>query len=139
MSLHRKYRVLVVGENTYLWQVRHRHRTECEEILSIRRVGSPSRRTLYFRPGPGFAIPVGGWGSAAGVVYDDEHRCLNLNEPGTVRVFVDILAESEWPAADRRAAELDGWVWFGEAYRRRALKVSAASSGVVAGVRSAVV
>lgn len=128
MSLHRRHRVLVVGGVAYLWSVRHRHSLHCEEVLSIRRVGSPSRRTLCFRAKPGFAIPVGGLGSAAGVVIDDSDRALNLNEPGTVRAFVDILTASEWPATDRRAREIDGWPWFADAHSRRTVTAPSAPS-----------
>lgn len=119
MSLYRKQRVLVVGEGSYLWSVGHRHTKTCEEVLSIRRVGAPSRRTLCFGNRPGFGIPVGGLGSQAGVITDDADHTLNLNEPGTVRAFVDVLTAAEWPANDRRAQELDGWLWFGEAYQLR--------------------
>jgi hypothetical protein len=118
MSLYRKQRVLVVGEGSYLWSVGHRHTETCEEVLSIRRVGAPSRRTLCFENRPGFDIPLGG-PSAAGVITDDADRTLNLNEPGTVRAFVDVLTASEWPATDRRAQEIDGWLWFAEAYALR--------------------
>jgi hypothetical protein len=128
MSLHRKQRVLVVGEGSYLWTVGHRHTKTCEEVLSIRRVGAPSRRTLCFENRPGFVIPVGGLASAAGVITDDADQTLNLNEPGTVRAFVDVLVASEWPATDRRAQELDGWLWFGEAYRLRMLRTPAAAT-----------
>lgn len=112
MSIHRGYRVLTVGEHVYLWRVRHLHDEGCDEVLSIRRVDSPSGRALHFRPKPGFCIPAGGT-SAAGVVGDDTGRWLNLNEPGVVRAVVDVLTASDWPIGDRSFAHLDGWSWFG--------------------------
>lgn len=117
----------MVGEDSYLWSVGHRHAMNCQEVLSIRRAGAPSRRTLCFEDRPGFVIPLGG-PSAAGVITDDEDRTLNLNEPGTVRAFVDVLTVSQWPATDRRAAELDGWLWFAEAYRLRNLTAQGSDS-----------
>lgn len=123
MSLYRKQRVLVAGEGSYLWSVGHRHTKTCEEVLSIRRVGSPSRRTLRFENRPGFAIPLGG-PSAAGVITDDADRTLNLNEPGTVRAFVDVLTASQWPETDRRAWEIDGWLWFAQAYELRTARTA---------------
>jgi hypothetical protein len=110
MSRNRTYRVLAVGEQTYLWRVRHRHDEGCDEILSIRRVASSSGRALHFRPKPGFVVPDGGT-SASGVVGDDAGRWLNLNEPGVVRAFVDALTAFEWLATDRAFAHLDGWDW----------------------------
>lgn len=107
----RTHRVLVAGTHTYLWRVRHMHDAGCEEILSIRRASSPSGRALHFRPGTGFVMPNGGT-SASGVVGDSAGRMLNLNEPGTVRAFVDALTASVWPAADRKYLHLDGWEWF---------------------------
>lgn len=127
MSLHRNHRVLGVGEGSYLWSVGHRHTENCEEVLSIRRAGSPSRRTLCFENRPGFDIPLGG-PSAAGVVTDDADRTLNLNEPGTVRAFVDVLTASEWPETDRRASEIDGWLWFGQAYELRTARAATPSA-----------
>ena len=118
MAIHRKYRLLVAGDQRYLWRVRHRHVDGCEEVLSLRRVGSPSARVLGFRARPGFSVPDGGV-SAAGVVGDDRGRWLNLNEPGAVRAFVDVLEDAEWPAGDVRNRELDGWAWFAAAHEHR--------------------
>jgi hypothetical protein len=114
----RTHRKLVAGEHTYLWRVRHDHDHGCDEILSIRRVGSSSGRALHFRPKPGFLVPDGGT-SAAGVVGDAGGRLLNLNEPGVVRAFVDVLA-AQWPSADRTFEHLDGWSWFDQVQRGRA-------------------
>lgn len=120
MSHNRPHRALAAGEHTYLWRVSHRHEDDgCVEVLSIRRVGSPSGRALHFRPKPGFAIPDGGV-SASGVVGDDTGRWLNLNEPGVVRAIIDTLTASDWPAADRTFAHVDGWAWFDRAHRQRA-------------------
>jgi hypothetical protein len=110
--------MLVADEHAYLWQVRHRHDEGCDEILTIRRVASPSGRALHFRPKQGFVIPDGGM-SAAGVVGDAAGRWLNLNEPGVVRAVIDALTATEWPAANRRFLHLDGWPWLDAAYRQR--------------------
>jgi hypothetical protein len=118
MALHRKHRLLVVGDQSYMWRVRHQHVDGCEEVLRLRRVGSPSARALGFRSRPGFSVPDGGT-SAAGVVGDDHGRWLNLNEPGVVRAFVDALGAADWPAGDLRSHDLDGWAWFAAAHDRR--------------------
>ena len=110
--------MLAAGEHTYLWRVRHHHDEGCDEVLSIRRAASSSGRALHFRPKPGFAVPDGGT-SAAGVVRDDAGRSLNLNEPGIVRSFIDVLTTSEWPTDDHAFAHLDGWAFLAQAHRQR--------------------
>jgi hypothetical protein len=124
MSRNRMYRALATDEHSYLWRVWHSHGEGCDEILSVRRVASSSGRALHFRPKSGFLILDGGV-SASGVVGDDADRWLNLHEPGVVRAFIDVLTASEWPAADLAFAHLDGWAWFGSAYRQRASALSA--------------
>jgi hypothetical protein len=118
MSRNRTYRVLTADEHSYLWRVRHRHDEGCDEVLSIRRVASPSGRALHFRPKPGFVIPDGVT-SASGVVRDETGRWLNLNEPGVVRAFIDALTASEWPPDDHSFVHLDGWAWLAGAHRQR--------------------
>ena len=125
VALHRDYRELKIVGRGYLWNVQHRHIDGCEEVLYLRRCGSPqSSRLLGFRTKPGFAVPDGGM-SSAGCVCDDRHRWLNLNEPGTVRAFVDVLEAGQWPVGDRRRMELDGWELFDEVCRRRGVEVPA--------------
>lgn len=127
MALHRKHRLLVAADQSYLWRVRHQHNEGCEEVLTLRRIGSPSARILRFRSRPGFSVPDGGV-SAAGVVGDDRDRWLNLNEPGVVRAFVDALSAADWPAGDRLTRDLDGWAWFAEAHDRHARRGEHAQS-----------
>lgn len=107
----RKYRVLVAGEHTFIWRTTHCHVRGCEDILTIRRSGTPSGRALHFGDKPGF-LPSGGAYSEAGVVADDKRRWLNLNEPGVVRAFIDALCEAGWQATDRSYLHVDGWEWF---------------------------
>jgi hypothetical protein len=120
--------MLVADPHRYTWAVRHRHEDAgCVEALIIRRIGAPSGRALDFRPKPGFSIPDGGT-SAAGVVHDDQGRRLNLNEPGVVRAFVDVLTAAQWDAADRTFPRLDGWEWFDAAHRARTAATTARST-----------
>ncbi|PNE36050.1 hypothetical protein [Streptomyces noursei] len=82
---HRPRR-LVVGDQCWLWTVRHRH-PECREVLSLRREGSREVLRIVFRPGPGRFVPDGFLHS--GAVMDDRRRSLNLHEPGVVRKLLD--------------------------------------------------
>lgn len=126
MSLNRRLRQLVVGEQKYLWRVRHRHPPGCVEVLSVRRVGSSSGRSLHFGSEPGFTVPAGGV-DQAGAVGASGGRWLNLNEPGVVRAFVDALTVADWPLDDRRFIHVIGWTWFDDAYQRRTSAVATRS------------
>ena len=114
MALNRRLRQLEVGEQKYLWRVSHRHAPGCVEVLSVRKVGSSSGRSLHFGSEPGFTAPAGGVDQAGATTIR-----LNLNEPGVVRAFVDALTLADWPLDDRRFIHVNGWTWFEDAYQRR--------------------
>lgn len=89
----RKARRLIVGDQTFLWSLRHEHETDesgdfanryrdCRDVVTLRLHGTPGRALVTFRAGEGRLVsdgilPAGTVGAAAG-------RALNLNEPGTV-------------------------------------------------------
>lgn len=123
MHSGRRVRKLVVdgttaGETaTYLWSVRHRHRTEgpCAEVLSLTREGTTATARLVFRGGEERFVPDGFLPS--GAVALGEGAALNLHEPGVVRAFVDEAARRGLLTG---RAELDGWELFPAVAARRA-------------------
>ncbi|WP_195911073.1 hypothetical protein [Streptomyces kaniharaensis] len=123
MRRSRKARRLVVGDETYLWTVRHAHDVEdgyhyrdCREILTLRRHGAHGRLLLVFLGGEGRLVPDG-YGPS-GVVGTGGHW-LNLNEPGTARALLDEAVARGWDAAGPAAVEVDGWAYFTPVAARR--------------------
>ncbi|MEU0946345.1 hypothetical protein ABZ379_26815 [Streptomyces canus] len=117
-------RQLVVGDWTYLWSLRHKHREGdvCRDVLHLVRDGVRTR--IVFRQGEGRGISC--CYAHDGVVAMGPGRALNLNEPGTVRRLVD-------EATDRGllpgAAELDGWDLFDAVLSRAAAATPATPPG----------
>ncbi|GGU66674.1 hypothetical protein GCM10010211_34810 [Streptomyces albospinus] len=112
MRKDHRLRRLVVGEERWLWSVRHRHdeRTPCREVLSLRRDGTRAALRIVFRAGPGRWVPDGLLHS--GAVMDERCRVLNLHEPGTVRRLLDeARSRGRLPTAPGET-ELDGWPLF---------------------------
>ncbi|MYT30207.1 MULTISPECIES: hypothetical protein [unclassified Streptomyces] len=96
MRKEHRPRRLVVGDQCWLWTVRHRH-PECREVRSLRHEGTRGVLRIVFRPGPGRFVPDGLLHS--GAVMDGRRRPLDLHEPGVVRRLLDTAAErGELPA-----------------------------------------
>ncbi|WP_406176730.1 hypothetical protein [Streptomyces canus] len=117
-------RRLVVGDRTYMWSLRHKHRDGdvCRDVLHL--VLDGIRTRIVFREGEGRGISS--CYAHDGFVATGPGRALCLNEPGTVRRLVD-------EATDRGllpgAAELDGWDLFDAVLRRAAAATPAAPPG----------
>ncbi|MGD3110140.1 hypothetical protein [Streptomyces sp. YGL11-2] len=112
MRKDHQLRRLTVGEECWLWSVRHRHdgQTPCSEVLSLRRDGTRAVLRIVFRAGPGRWVPDGLLHS--GAVMDDRRRLLNLHEPGVVRRLLDAArSRGRLPSAPG-VTELDGWPLF---------------------------
>lgn len=119
----KKARRLVVGEETFLWSLGHRHRREhdryfdCRELLGIRRYGAYGRLTIVFADGPGRLVPDGiRQTGAIGTTGGDE---INLHEPGIVRALLDVARFHGWRPEERGDLEMDGWALFDEVISRR--------------------
>jgi hypothetical protein len=130
------YRKLVAGGHTYLWRVRHSHaEPECQEIVILRRYGSPGRARIVFRAGPGRlvgdgaylhrravlrtgSVPggeshpggetrSGGEARPGGETDPGGEAYLNLNRPGVARALLDEALAAGWEPGEER--EFDGW------------------------------
>src|SRR5262245_38376216 len=108
---------LAVGDESFLWTVRHKHRVEagrfedCREVLTIRRPGAIGRLLIVFARGPGCLIPDGRIPS--GSVGTQDGVWLNLHEPGTVRALLDEARARGRGIQDGAAVEqVDGWALF---------------------------
>ena len=132
MSRNGKVQVrrLAVGDETFLWSLRHKHHVEqgrtrdCREVLSIRRIGTRGRLLIIFREGPGLLAP--GFPGASGTVATrGSDGCLNLNEPGTVRALLDEATASGWQPEDPSTREADGWLFFDTVAARRGKRADA--------------
>ncbi|NNH75918.1 hypothetical protein HLB23_39730 [Nocardia uniformis] len=112
----------MVGEETFLWSLRHRHHGEsgayrdCCEVLGIRRDGG-GRLTIVFSDGPGRLVPDGFM--PTGFVGTTEGGVLNLHEPGTVRALLDEARSRGWQPEETSAREMDGWTLFDAVARSR--------------------
>ncbi|MCF2529290.1 hypothetical protein [Yinghuangia soli] len=101
-------RELRIGAQVWLWSVHHRH-PPCQEVLSLRREGSPAVLRLVFAERGG-RFASGGYAHSGLVGSAD--AALNLHEPGVVRRFVDAADALGLPAAGRNETEIDGWPLF---------------------------
>ncbi|MFF8786211.1 hypothetical protein [Streptomyces sp. NPDC015125] len=99
-------RRLVIGEETWLWSVRHKH-PECREILSLHHDATRATVRIVFRDRPGRLVPDGLLHS--GAVGARNRGVLNLHEPGVVRRIFDELASQGHLPAPAKEQELDGW------------------------------
>ncbi|WP_042453181.1 hypothetical protein [Streptacidiphilus jiangxiensis] len=118
----RAARRLVVGEETYLWQVGHDHRRvddvatgrhrflDCREVLTIRRAGTEARLRLVFAAGPGRLVSDGLLPSGA---LGADGAWLNLHEPGAVRALLEQATARGWRFEGHQATDVDGWPLFG--------------------------
>ncbi|MGK5545114.1 hypothetical protein ACSNOH_10335 [Streptomyces sp. URMC 127] len=126
MARKKTARRLVVAGATYLWSLRHSHRSlgngryeACCETLVIRLFGARGRLHVSFGGSPGrlvpdgYFMPSGAVGTAGGPV-------LNLHEPGTVRAVLDEALVRGWDPDDPPTAEMDGWALFEAVAARRA-------------------
>ncbi|OPF83941.1 hypothetical protein VT50_0203715 [Streptomyces antioxidans] len=120
-----KARRLVVGGDTFLWSLRHTHRTlddgrhtECCETLVLRLFRARGELRIAFRGGPGRTVP-GGFPTASGMVGTAEGGWLNLHEPGTARALLDEARARGWRPDDPTRRELDGWALFAGVEDRR--------------------
>lgn len=119
-----KARRLVVGDDTYLWSLRHRHRREdgrardCRETVRLRRSGTRGCLVITFRDGGGGPVPDGFVGSGEAAAVSGGY--VNLNEPGSVRALLDEAVAGGWRPDDPRTVELDGWLLFPAVSARRA-------------------
>ncbi|WP_310718954.1 hypothetical protein [Streptomyces lydicus] len=127
MRKDRQLRRLVVGEDVWLWSVRHRHEPgpergprppECREVLSLHHGTTRATVRIVFRERPG-RILAGAY-LPGGAVAARAGGMLNLHEPGVVRRFLDALPDEvrdamrgngPGPSASRET-ELDGWPLF---------------------------
>lgn len=109
----RTARRLLVGDETYLWSVRHSHRLpegggylDCTESVVLRRHGARGSLRIAFPSGPGRYVPDGILQS--GAVGTDE-GFVNLYQPGTARALLDEALTQGWDPDDPPAVTLDGW------------------------------
>jgi hypothetical protein len=109
MSRERRVRRLVIGDTTWWWTVRHRH-PDCREVLSLHHEPTGASLRVVFRPGPGRLVPDGFMPS--GSVGTSGGRCLNLHEPGVVRLFADAAVRRSFEPVARRDMTIDGWPLF---------------------------
>ncbi|WP_328733184.1 hypothetical protein OHT20_38135 [Streptomyces caniferus] len=108
MRKDHQLRRLAVGEDTWLWSVRHKH-PPCREILSLHHAATRTTLRIVFHDRPGRLVPDGVLHSGA---VGDRRGVLNLHEPGVVRRLVDELAaQGRLPTAPGDE-ELDGWPLF---------------------------
>jgi hypothetical protein len=118
-------RQLVVGDDTFLWSVRHEHHGEpgcyegCSEILTVRRPGALGRLRVVFASCPGHVVPDGR--TPAGTVGTAGGLSLDLHEPGTVRALLrEIISRGGLIRGDA-ATEVDGWPLFAAVAAHRPL------------------
>ncbi|WP_351227470.1 hypothetical protein [Streptomyces sp. NPDC002133] len=123
MGNDRRVRRLTVGDDVWLWSLRHGHRDgTCHKALSLTREGTGVRLRIEFRDGPGRIVSGGYWD--AGSVGVRGGDWLNLHEPGAVRQLLDEALAAGFTAP----AEIDGWQLFDALVGR-----TAAASGPAAG------
>jgi hypothetical protein len=109
-------RQLVVGDDTFLWSVRHEHHgdpghyEDCSEVLTVRRPGALGRLRVVFAGSPGHLVPDGH--TPSGIVGTADGLSLNLNEPGTVRALVDAITSRGGLIGGDAVTEVDGWSVF---------------------------
>jgi hypothetical protein len=119
-----KARRLVVGDETYLWSVRHTHGVAgdapyayCTETVVLRRWGTGGCLRAVFAGGPGRLVPDGYLPS--GAVGTAEGGDLNLHEPGTARALLDEALARGWDPGSPPVEVLDGWTLFDAVHSRR--------------------
>ncbi|MDT0269095.1 hypothetical protein RM844_22670 [Streptomyces sp. DSM 44915] len=108
-----RLRRLVVGDTTWWWSVRHKHRPACHEVLSLHRQHHPGGRTtlrILFPAGPGRFVAEGHW--YAGSVTNGQGDLLNLHEPGVVHQFLQAAAARGLVPEAPGETRLDGWPLF---------------------------
>ncbi|MFG2827456.1 hypothetical protein ACGFWI_08335 [Streptomyces sp. NPDC048434] len=109
MRKDHQLRRLVIGEETWLWSVRHQH-PECREILSLHHDATRATLRIVFRARPGRLVPDGLLHSGAVAAHNG--GVLNLHEPGVVRrIFDEVASQGRLPTAAGEK-ELDGWPLF---------------------------
>jgi hypothetical protein len=117
----KKARRLIVGDQIFLWSVRHEHDVDlagelasryrdCREVLSLRMYGLPGRLLITFSVGDGRIVSDGML--PGGTVGTTGSGWLNLNEPGTVRALLDEALVQGWTPTTSAIQLLDGWQFF---------------------------
>lgn len=126
----KKSRRLLVGDEVFLWSVRHQHLVnesdpsagryeDCREVLVLRRHGAHGRLLITFRQGAGRSVPDGI--GPGGVVGTSDGRYFNLNEPGAARAMLDAAAAGG-STIGGDVVELDGWEFYDAALALRERK-----------------
>ncbi|MEV8098137.1 hypothetical protein [Kitasatospora sp. NPDC085879] len=107
-------RRMVVGDETYVWSVRHDHsrrgegdERHCRTLLTVRRPGGTGRLVLTFEAGPGRMVAEAFM--PAGAVETADSPMVNLHEPGTARAFLDAALAGGWDPQGRTTLLVDGW------------------------------
>lgn len=118
-------RPLTIGDETFLWTVRHEHTVpepaggyeDCREVLTIRRPNALGCLRITFTRGPGHLVPD--THAPAGAVGMPDGSWLDLHDPGTVRDLLEEARHRGLGADGAAAEEADGWVLFGPVAARR--------------------
>jgi hypothetical protein len=110
-------RHLVVGDETFLWSVRHEHRSDagryadCREVLTFRRPGALGRLQVVFAGGsPEHLVPDGR--TPSGAVGTGHGSWLDLHEPGTVRALLEQARARGCHIGGDTTEQIDGWTLF---------------------------
>jgi hypothetical protein len=109
-------RRLVVGDDTFLWSVRHEHHgdegryEDCREVLTVRRPGALGRLQVVFEGSPDHLVPDGR--TPSGEVGTAHGPWLNLHEPGTVRALLDEARARGCRVSGDGTELVDGWALF---------------------------
>ena len=114
MTRERTSRRLVIGDNVFIWSLRHKHLPDrsanhrCREVLGIRREEERGRLEFVFRSGPGHAVGDGCYSGQVGIV---NGVWLNLHMPGVVRALLDQAIERGWHPAAPTLLTINGWTF----------------------------
>ncbi|MFE9663715.1 hypothetical protein [Streptomyces sp. NPDC005955] len=113
----KKPRRLVADGRTFLWTLRHGHRTaddgrstDCRQTLTLypQPAGTGGPLRIVFAEGPGRYVP-GGFPLGSGDVGHTRGGSLNLHAPGAVRALLDAASARGWRPGRAPAVEVDGW------------------------------
>ncbi|MEV6209339.1 hypothetical protein [Kitasatospora sp. NPDC051914] len=106
-------RRMVVGDEVYLWWVRHDHQGDpgyvrgCRNVLSVRRSDAAGRLAIAFAGGSGRLVTDGFLPS--GAVATADGPVLNLHEPGIARALLDAALSDGWDPDAPVVRAVDGW------------------------------
>ncbi|WP_199854590.1 hypothetical protein [Streptomyces dioscori] len=114
MKNDRRLRRLVVDDTTWYWTLRQRVRPayeDCSLTLSLYSEDRQHRVALVFRPRQNRIISNCCF-LAGCVVRMPDQGCLNLYEPGTVRLLLDLVLPTLDLSLTGKDIEVDGWPYF---------------------------